>query len=797
MSEFTAKDNYWLIVSWWDMPYGKVPKGMWIGHARDQGDKIYWENPRPPLDPGSILGWDRHVDDQIWERTPLPLFWQDDYLRDMAVERFSSGSTQAQREANADYYFYKKTENQTDEQYDYQDREWERFDNGLWIMVNGVVTYITGAYYCYLQWWWLADGYPEFRERDLIVFYAFEAMVQHPLCKGGIFPKHRRSGDTSKWAFMGVFMSIRIKAGHFGIQAAGDDGAQKVFTDKVLPGFKRLPPFLKPITSGGDNTKGGIVMDVESRRGRKQHTTVKHEGLEGWIKYAPNGNVGVAPFDGDKITFYFRDEGGKADKTDILDTWDLVSPTLGMHGKAVWASTVEDVQGKHKGKFKQLYVDSRVSLLESNETGATVSGLWALFLPCYCAHDGDKKWFIGKFGESIVHKPTPAQREWLLANRCRTEKEREVLGKIYDQGGAYEYELRIRAANGNDPSHVRKWPFTIEDVFAINNEECQFNIANLNRHRELLCSMIIDESGRVMQLRDKLVVRGRLKWKAGLCSDVIFVEDPTGPFEFNRLYLPGNERAARLRIEANRIGRDQFGVFPLTGSRIIVGFDPQKSDADDSTGHKSGLSKAAGHGFIPYDPTVDRELWDESDPNFAEDYISHAFIFQYFVLPKTSFGAAEDMLMACMFLNAKFHSERQVATAIQYFKNVGAARYILYDARLNGVSSSSKKVAAGQASTDHTHAMADGLIRDYVQFFSWPDKNPFLDTIDQWIVYNGHNNNVLDLKVSSGMTFMGATPTGVMEHKRQEAMKHSRPDKLKSRNQWLASMTGVSGGISI
>jgi len=788
----TAKENYWQIVSWYDMPYGKVDKGMWIGQARNPADRIYWENPEPPTDPTKIIGWNIPKEDQVWTREELPAYWEDSYLRDMAVAKFSTGSTDAIKARNADYNWHKNVRNLTDEQYEYQDREWERRLDGVWIMINGTPTYLTGKYYCYLQWWWLAKTYPEFRERDLIVFYAWQAMCDHLLCKGGIFPKHRRAGDTSKWAYEGVEETTRTKAGHFGIQAAGDDGAKKVFTDKVIPGFKRWPPFFKPITSSGDNPKAEIVMDNESRRGRSQYSQTKHETLEGWIKYAANGGLGVAPFDGDELIRFFRDEGGKADKTDILDNWELVAPTL-RFGKAVWPSSVEDVEGKHRGKFEMLYRDSMPSLMETSGTGATRSGLWSLFIPCYCGHD-DKQWFIGKYGESIVHAPTPEQREWLLANRAKTDKDRKVLSDIYDQGGAYEYEMRLRAANNNAASHRRKYPFTIDDVFAINNPRCHFNIEKLSHLKDQLTSMAI-ENGKVISLRDKLTVRGYLRWKTEMISDVYFAPDPNGPFEFNRTYMPGGEIANRLGMQANKYNRDSAGVYPSTGCVIRIGFDPQKSDAEDTTGHKSGLSKAGGHAFYPFDPSIDHDVWDEEDPNFAENYITHAWIFQYYNLPSTSFSAAEDMLKACIFLNAKFHSEAQVATAIQFFKNVGAGRYLLYDYRLNGINRASRKVTAGQASTVFTHQKGDGCIGDFVQFHCYPNRMPFVDTIDQWIKYDGSNNNVLDLKVASEMTLMAVQPGALLDHKANAAKAVKEEVKALPKDKWVGGFVKLSKGL--
>lgn len=810
---FTAKENYWQVVSWYDMPYGKVARGMWIGWAKNPDDRIWWENPRPPEDPSEILNWGKPVNEQVWVRHELPHFWEPAYLNEIARDRFTK---KVNGKTVTDDYWYKDTNNLSDDQYEYQEREWDRRLRGVWVTIGGEITYLTGKYYMFLQWAWLVDTYPEYLERQLLIHYAWQSVCDDLLCRGMVIPKGRRGGLTSIFAFEGLEETTRTKGGHFGIQARGDDGAKKVFNDKVKPAWKKFPLFFRPIASNGDNPVGEIIMDVESRRGRTQHIAALHEGLEGWVKYAPNGKEGVDPFDGDKLTRFFRDEGGKEVRVDILDNWELVSPTLigrTSRGKAAWPSSVEDVSGKFKNAYKKLCEASMPSLRGTTGSGTTTSYMWTLFLPCYCSHP--EYWFIGKFGESIVHTPTPEQREWLLANRAQSESERRELEKIYDQGGAYEYEMRQRASKNNDPGYIRKNPFTLDECFITVNTSGIFDQEKLVNLREQLRSLTI-VNGKTMTLHEKLTVRGRLEWTAGMVSPVVFREDVTGPFEWNREYLPvfvddtgriirnyasswGGETAERLRIFPNRFNRDQSGVFPSTDCRIRIGVDPQKTDGEDAVTHKTTLSKAAAHGFIPWDSSVDTDPWNESDPMFAENYISHAYIFQYFNLPKVSFAVAEDMLKAAVFLNAKVHSEKQVATIIQFFKNVGAGRYLLYDKNLNGVSVMTKRVVAGQASTVESHQQADDRIRDFLHYHSYPSRFPHLETINQLIDYDGTNNNVLDLKVSAGMMHMAVQPTAVAAHKIEQAkMLQQKDDGRMDKVKWAKAYGAtLSGGITM
>ena len=49
---------------------------------------------------------------------------------------------------------------------DFITQEFDRRNNGVWFMNNGVPTYITGEHYYYLNWCKLDIGYPEYRDRD-------------------------------------------------------------------------------------------------------------------------------------------------------------------------------------------------------------------------------------------------------------------------------------------------------------------------------------------------------------------------------------------------------------------------------------------------------------------------------------------------------------------------------------------------------------------------------------------------------------------------------------------------------
>ena len=82
---------------------------------------------------------------------------------------------------------------------DYIEQEFDRREQGYWFMNNGILTYITGAHYMYLQWATIDVGHPDFREANRVFFIFWEACKADNRCFGLTYLKIRRSG----FSFMG------------------------------------------------------------------------------------------------------------------------------------------------------------------------------------------------------------------------------------------------------------------------------------------------------------------------------------------------------------------------------------------------------------------------------------------------------------------------------------------------------------------------------------------------------------------------------------------------------------------
>ena len=133
---------------------------------------------------------------------------------------------------------------------------------GYWFFNNGKPTYIDGWHYRFLNYWDMTDANVQYRDRDRRWFlfnrYAYTCTEDEwghdmggRVCFGIADPKHRRAGDTHKSLCIGFdIMSKTIGSVGGGIQSFDDNNARDHYQSKLIPAFKGMPFFLKPIWKG-------------------------------------------------------------------------------------------------------------------------------------------------------------------------------------------------------------------------------------------------------------------------------------------------------------------------------------------------------------------------------------------------------------------------------------------------------------------------------------------------------------------------------------------------------------------
>jgi len=492
-----------------------------------------------PLKPSKeeIFGHDLAKADQRWSRVGLPSGW--DYL----TAREKSGFVQ---------------------------QEYDRRENGLWFMNNGVATYITGSHYFYINWCKIDIGYPEYRDRDRRFFVFWEECKKDENCYGMQMIKHRREGASWKGACMALYDITQNYNAHGGLLSKTGKDARELF-EKVVYMFRNLPPFFQPIIDGTDNPKSVLSFNKPGERITKTTKGVqKSNALNSKIDWR---NTKENSYDSTKLKYYMCDEAGKWEEADVSKNWQIVKPCLSVGtnivGKCFMPSTVNEMTKGGGQKYKAIWDDSDPEERDGN--GRTKSGLYRYFTPAYDGYEG----FIDEYGNSNIED-------------------------------AKQYLDNIRESLKNDTSklseHKRQFPYSPEEAFRIDSKNCAFDSEKIYSQLDYMEGLV-----------RPMTFKGNLIWAAGQKDGMVtFVPDKNGRWEI--AWMPDvNDR--------NEVIKRRGQWAPKNEATIVAGVDPY----DHKTTTDGKRSDAAAYVFRKYNPSMPAETH-----MFVAEYINRPPTVQMF-----------------------------------------------------------------------------------------------------------------------------------------------------------------------
>lgn len=631
----------------------------------------------------SILYNDLKKKDQMWKRIELP-------------EGFDL-------EKEEDLY--------TPDDLKFVEEDFERRLNGLWIMINGTPTYLTGTHYYYLQWCKIDVGYPEYRDRDRRFFLFWEACVVDPFSLGMVMPKHRREGATFKGAAIVLEYITRTKNANGGLLSKTGTDAKEFFF-KLVQMFRDLPKFYQPMISGTDNPKTVLEFNKPGERITKSVNRVqKSDALVSKVEWK---NTAENSFDSYKLARFVCDEGGKWEEADVVKNWRVVRPTLSNRtlGKAFFPSTVNEMTRKGGAQFKKIWDGSNPN--ERSGNNRTVQGLYGYFTPAYDGLEYENEVFIDIYGNSIIDDP---------------EKPILAINGQYVTIGAKTFLSNIRDSLKNDSNalaeHKRQFPWTVEEAFRVEANDCIFDVEKLYQQREwndLYAS--------------KFITRGNFIWRNGhFGGDVDFIPSSNG--KWNVLWMPDPQN------QNKRIYRDGR-MYPGNMDIGVFGVDPY----DHSKTTDGRQSDGAAYGFNLYNPAME----DTTD----------MFICEYVNRPAEVFIFYEDMLKQCIFYGYQILAENNRIGLINWFIEHGAGHYLM-----NRPENTMTPYSRGQKSPGvptSGEVVRDsmlGVLESYVYRNCGVDfetgkqgKILFNRLIDNLIIFEADNWTKYDPTVAAGLTLL-------------------------------------------
>lgn len=520
--------------------------------------------------------------------------------------------------------------------------EYHKIHNGVWVLIKGKPVYITGAYYFFLNYWTTNQGKkPDFKYIQCLLFLAWEMVIQDRNSYGLFLVKPRRIGGTEitiEWEYVDI---LRYRNMVCGMQSKNEDSVFKNYR-RVLNAHKNMMWFMKPINQGSTGNKEGLFLRYpEEQQTAKKLKDAAENGekdsnyedpeINSDLTYQPS--VATA-YDGERLDRYILNEFGKMEKMSATDCWDKVKPCLHLDngetitGKAVFESTIEEINDDQIGDLVDLWNDSDVSKRDAN--GRTVSGLYRLFVSATDAAKED---------------------EWGFP---RSEETLSFLLKQYaalKESGKTKELAKLK----------RKTPLVIEDALTPSGDQCAFNKENL---QDALNEIDFPEKG-----REKLTVRGDLEWQNGIPdTQVLFFEKENGKWEFSMLAGPNT-------YADNAIGYFGAEKVPNNASRIRIGVDPyDHKETTDSRKSKGGVV-----GFILHDDLIDGAKVNEKGKpeDLGKYWERYQPIFTYYHREDNPKDFYEDVLKSAAYLGAPILFENNKQSIRNHFYDRGYGNFVM------------------------------------------------------------------------------------------------------------------------
>lgn len=561
---------------------------------------------------------------------------------------------------------------------------WWHIINGYWFFNNGKPTYITGWHYFYLNFWHI-DGqfFPDYRDRDRKEFIFFDYaytthetfanigsdgvaipnddgtydMIEMPnrTCFGVGQNKHRRSGNTNKGlAIVWIMTATHRGTDGGGIMSMSGDNAIAHMKKKLLPSWRKMPIYLKPITSSS-NDPTAIV-------NQSPRTEIGVDCLENSISAA--GTSDAKFFDGKKLWALLIDESGKSTNIDVRERHGVLQHCISqgngtiIHGFEYQPSTAEELVSGGK-EFKGLLDDSYF-YKRNRETGQTRSGMFRLFIGADEGLDG----YIDQYGNSVCgnkllaeHKKQGFRTTATLA--LKDERNQLLKDSVRDPEAMVTYRMK-----------KKQFPIFYDDSWIGEAGDIGFDVEILDKVEAKLS-------------RTPMTQDYDLEWiGTPRKSGVKAIPNP-GNGRFHISKLPDENHKNKFTIDSvwDVELQDTIQIYrPKYPSIYTCGADPfnfkTTTQARINSLRGKKMSRKSSDGGIALFWNKDDMIDPDKKP--VSEWQSNRFALTYRFMPRDDMEFAEDVLKVCIFYGAMCFPEVNIRVIWQKFHEWGFDGYLKY-----------------------------------------------------------------------------------------------------------------------
>lgn len=318
----------------------------------------------------------------------------------------------------------------------------DKWENGLWIMINGVPTFLNGIHIDHLVFNVFKSKFFKYLDAQRERFYFRELTDKDRFCDGRIWIKCRRAGITSEQ----ITHSIRVMISDFNndvaLQSDTHAKAKSTLLSKIIDTYIRRPEWIREFFYSSNGKEP--VADLKL----KPATLVSDDNypLASWARAFPSTSKAL---DGEEFMLVTMDELSKWEESSPYETFEINKKTIvnpGKRGKLDALSTTGDSKEAVKAvqDWHKMIAGSDPAI--RNPNGYTNTGLYEFFISGIHSMELVEKLpdVLDKFG--CVNKEMAEEYIWNEVNQHQ-KNSKEYIYALYKMPLVKKHALLTATSN--------------------------------------------------------------------------------------------------------------------------------------------------------------------------------------------------------------------------------------------------------------------------------------------------------------------------------------------------------------